>query len=355
VARLRRVSCSDPGYTRQRRGRGWAYLDADGRAVTDRATLERIDALVIPPAWDDVWICAAPNGHLQAVGTDAKGRRQYRYHDDWRVARDRAKFDRMLEFGAALPGLRAVCLEGLLAGGTGQDAVLAGAVRLLDLGCFRIGSDRSAEENETFGLTTLERRHVRAKPPAVWFGYPGKGGIHQQMTIADELAADLIVALKRRRAGDTRLLAWREGRGRWRAVTATEVNGFIHEVTGGPFTAKDFRTLRATALAAGELGRLATAGQGTSEGRRKRAIAEVMRRTSTFLGNTPAVCRKSYVDPRIVDRYRAGHTLADIDAQVRRLLAGEADLTATVPQAVLEGALLPWLADSSDEETSRAA
>jgi DNA topoisomerase IB len=357
VGRLRRVSCSEPGYTRRRCGRGWVYRDPGGERLSDPAVLARVDALVIPPAWTDVWICTAANGHLQAVGTDAKGRRQYRYHDAWRLARDRAKFDRMLDFGSALPGLRAACLEGLLEGGTEQGAVLAGAVRLLDLGCFRIGSDKSAEENETFGLTTLERRHVRAKPPAVWFDYPGKGGVHQEMAIADELAADLVLALKRRRGGDDRLLAWRQGpSGRWRTVTAAEVNGFIHEVTGGPFSAKDFRTLRATALAAGELSRLAEASaSGASEGRRSRAITEVMRRTSAFLGNTPTVCRKSYVDPRVVDRYRAGHTVADGSPEVERLVASDTDLTATVPQAVLEGAVLPWLAEAGGDLGTRAA
>jgi len=341
---------------RRKCGRGWIYTDVNGHRVTDPAVLARIEALVIPPAWEDVWICTAPNGHLQAVGTDAKGRRQYRYHDAWRTARDRAKFDRMLAFGATLPPLRAACLELLLTGGTGQEVVLAGAVRLLDLGCFRIGSDKSTEENETFGLTTLERRHVGVRPPEIRFAYPGKGGVSQQMAFADELAADLVQSLKRRRGGDDRLLAWREGRaGAWRGLSAADVNRFIHDVTGGPFSAKDFRTLRATVLAAGELGRAQLSGADrVSEAARKRSVAAVMRRTSGFLGNTPAVCRNSYVDPRVVDRYRSGHTVAEAGPEVARVLGDDVDLTTTVPQAVLEGAVLPWLAEPEEAEATAA-
>ncbi|HEY2430682.1 MAG TPA: hypothetical protein VGI06_17230 [Acidimicrobiales bacterium] len=357
MTRLRRVSCRDAGYGRRKCGKGWIYTDVNGHRVTDPAVLDRIQALVIPPAWTDVWICTAPNGHLQAVGTDAKGRRQYRYHDAWRMARDRAKFDRMLDFGAALPPLRATCLDLLLGGGTSREVVLAGAVRLLDLGCFRIGSDKSAEENETFGLTTLERRHIVVRSPRIRFDYPGKGGVPQQMDLADELAADFVASLKRRRGGDDRLLAWRPGRAApWRGLAAADVNTFIHELTGGPFSAKDFRTLRATVLAAGELGRVALGGADhPSEASAKRAVAAVIRRTSGFLGNTPAVCRNSYVDPRVVDRYRSGHTVAEAGPDIARLLAGDLDLTTTVPQAMLEGAVLPWLADDEADVGSAAA
>ena len=364
--RLRRVSASDPGLTRRRCGRGWVYTDQWGQRVADPDVIARIQALVIPPAWTDVWICMHHNGHLQAVGTDVKGRRQYRYHDQWRRKRDRAKFDRMLDFGAALPALRAQSLDLLLRGGFDRDTVLAAAVRLLDLGCFRIGSDRSAEENETFGLTTLERRHVRVKPPVIGFDYPGKAGVHQRTEVSDVLASEYVAALRRYRGSD-RLLAYRDTpRGSWKQLRPEDVNAFIGELAGGPFTAKDFRTWRATVLAAGELARIATTGgdqaglrsaggratgarRGSqtgppSEAARRRAIAEVMRRTSAFLGNTPTVCRASYVDPHVVDRYSAGHTVAEMGPDVHDLVASrDIALTTTVPQAILEAAVLPWL------------
>ena len=372
AARLRRVSPTDLGLTRRRCGKGWVYLDPAGRRVTDPEVIRRIQALVLPPAWADVWICTLANGHLQAVGTDVKGRRQYRYHDQWRVDRDRAKFDRMLDFGAALPALRAASLGLLLDGGYGRDTVLAAAVRLLDLGCFRIGSDRSAEENETFGLTTLERRHVRVAPPVIEFDYPGKAGVHQRMAVADVLASEYVGALRRRRGSD-RLLAYRHGaRGPWRPLRPEDVNAFIGELAGGPFTAKDFRTWRATVLAAGEFARLAASGAdrpgtrsvgGTrgrssapSEASRRRAVAEVMRRTSAFLGNTPTVCRASYVDPHVVDRYNNGHTVAEAGPEVHDLVANrDIALTTTVPQAILEGAVLPWLGREQSSEGVVAA
>jgi len=349
------------------------YVDAAGRPVRDPEVIARIRALVIPPAWEDVWICARPNGHLQAVGTDNKGRRQYRYHDQWRLNRDRAKFERMLDFGAALPALRAESLGLLIAGGYGRDTVLAAAVRLLDLGCFRIGSDRSTEDNETFGLTTLERRHVRVRPPAVSFDYPGKGGVQQSTEVVDVLASEYVAGLRRQRGGD-RLLVYRERqRGPWRPLRPEDVNGFIGDVAGGPFTAKDFRTWRASVLAAGELARIAATGADrtaprriaatgadritprrmaqtghkavpVSEASRRRAVAEVMRRTSAFLGNTPTVCRASYVDPTVIDRYSSGHTVAEMGPAVRDLVASrDIALTTTVPQAILEAAVLPWL------------
>ncbi|GAC1315502.1 MAG: DNA topoisomerase IB [Acidimicrobiales bacterium] len=359
VPRLRRVSASDPGLTRRRCGRGWIYTDQWGQRVADPQVIARIQGLVIPPAWSDVWICRHANGHLQAVGTDVKGRRQYRYHDQWRRNRDRAKFDRMLDFGAALPLLRAQSLELLLDGGFGRETVLAAAVRLLDLGCFRIGSDRSAEENETFGLTTLERRHVKVKPPVIGFDYPGKAGVHQRTEVSDVLASEYVAALCRHR-GPERLLAYRDTpRGPWKPLRPEDVNGFIGELAGGPFTAKDFRTWRATVLAAGELARIATTGADRSgaratggrgrmappsEAARRRAVAEVMRRTSAFLGNTPTVCRASYVDPQVVDRYTAGHTVAETGPDVHDLVANrDIALTTTVPQAILEAAVLPWL------------
>lgn len=343
------------------------YHDAAGARLTDRRVIERIEALVIPPAWTAVWICSSANGHLQAVGTDSKGRRQYRYHDAWRAARDRAKFDRMVAFGATLPGLRGWCIERMLDGGAQREAALAAAVRLLDLGCFRIGSDRSAEENETFGLSTLERRHVHVRSPTIGFDYPGKGGVRQQATVVDELVADFVAVLLRRRSGGDRLLAWRDNpREGWRPIGAADVNAFIHEATGGPFSAKDFRTLRATVLAAGELGRAvgassdaahpATSGAAPSAASRKRTVAGAVRRVSGYLGNTPAVCRSSYIDPRVVDRYLAGHTVAEAGGDVLGLLEDPAtDLTAAVPQAILECAVLGWLDERTGEDRSAAA
>jgi DNA topoisomerase IB len=306
MPRLRRVDCSAPGLTRRRRGRGFAYLDQNGNAVTDAATLQRIEALVIPPAWTDVWICPLPNGHIQATGVDAAGRRQYRYHDAWRVQRDRLKFDHMLEFGRALPTLRERIAADLDIEGLPRERVLACATRLLDLGFFRIGTEGYAEQNQTYGLATIRKEHVTVRANVVEFDYVAKSGKQRLQSIVDPTVVEVVRALKRRRAGGAELLAYQRD-GAWYDVKSVDINAYIKDVTGGDFSAKDFRTWAATVLAAVALAVSAEARSATA---RKRAVARAYQEVAHYLGNTPAVSRASYVDPRVVDRYLAGVTVA---------------------------------------------
>jgi DNA topoisomerase-1 len=306
MARLRKSHCSGPGVSRRRRGRGFSYADACGQPVTDPEILDRIRRLAVPPAWVDVWICPWPNGHIQAIGTDAAGRRQYRYHDEWRIQRDRQKFDRVLGFAAALPDLRQVVEHDLGTDGLGRDRVLATIVRLLDVGMFRIGGEEYAAENETFGVASLRKEHVTLRGPAMTFDYPAKGSIDRTLVIDDPAARDVVAALRRRRSGGTNLFAYAD-RGRWADVHAPDVNAYIKGVAGADYSAKDFRTWSGTVLAALALAERADGP--TSPSGRRRAISAAMAAVADKLGNTPAVCRSSYVDPRVIDRFECGDTL----------------------------------------------
>ena len=310
MPRLRRSDCATPGIARRRRGRSFEYRDPSGGRVVDPEVLERIAELAIPPAWKDVWICLDPLGHLQATGTDAAGRKQYLYHERWRTHRDRAKFDSMIEFGERLPKLRRRVARDL--GGARRlstraahaPLVTACAVRLLDLGFFRIGSEDYAQRNESYGLTTMLRRHVAIDDGQLIFDFPAKSGQRRMVAVADEESLAVVAALKRRRSGE-QLLAFRDG-GTWRELHADQVNEYIKLVAGGDFTAKDFRTWNATVLAAVAL----AARTDTPAGRRERAVSAAIKTVAAYLGNTPAVCRASYVDPRVIDRFKAGVTIA---------------------------------------------
>jgi DNA topoisomerase-1 len=249
VTRLRRANCSGPGLRRRGRGRGFEYLDEAGRHIDDPAVLERIAELVIPPAWSDVWICADANGHIQAVGTDAAGRRQYVYHPAWRERRDREKFDDMVRFARALPRLRVVVARDLRRRGWPRQKVLACAVRLLDRGFFRIGSESYADANKTYGLATMQRRHVTLDGSGVIrFDYVAKGGKRHVQSVVDPDVYRVVAGLKRRTTG--RLLAFKED-GRWTDITSPDINEYVKDATGDEgFSAKDFRTWNATVLAA---------------------------------------------------------------------------------------------------------
>ena len=306
ATRLRRSQCDGPGITRRRRGKGFAYYYDDGTRVTDVDVLARIGSLVLPPAWKDVWICPWPNGHVQALGTDAAGRRQYRYHDDWRLMRDTEKHERVLCVASVLPHVRAVIAEDLATGGVGRRAVLAGAVRLLDLGFFRVGGEAYADENSTYGLATLHKDHVMLDGDALVFDYDAKGGKRRVVSIVDPEVRDLVMALKRRRGGGEELLAYKDGRGRWHDVRSNDVNQHLRELSEIDMTAKDFRTWHATVLMAVAL---AVSSSVESPTGRRRAIARAYREVAGYLGNTPAVCRKSYVDPLVVDLYEQGVTI----------------------------------------------
>jgi DNA topoisomerase IB len=306
---LTRSELIAPGIRRRRCGRGFRYFAPDGTPLADATALARIKALVIPPAWEDVWICPQQDGHIQAVGTDVAGRRQYRYHDQWREQRDQEKFDRMLEFGRALPHVRTVVERHLRGRELSRDRVLATAVRLIDLGFFRSGGDAYAAENGTFGLATIRREHVTCSKGEITFDYIGKSGKHHVQAVADDLACPVVRSLRRRRTGADidDLLAFRSGK-RWHNVTAGDINDYLRDISGGDFTAKDFRTWHATVLAAVGLAVSATAAESPTA--RKRAIARVVHEVADYLGNTPAVARASYIDPRVITQFEAGVTIA---------------------------------------------
>jgi DNA topoisomerase-1 len=306
VPRLRRADCSAPGLIRRRRGRGFEYLDQEGRPA-DAATVERIRELVIPPAWGDVWICPYPNGHIQALGTDDAGRRQYLYHPDWRTKRDQLKFDRVKVAGARLARARERMIEDLQGEGMPLSRAAATATRLLDLGYFRIGSDAYADANGSFGLTTLERRHVRRVNGDLVFSFVGKSGIEHSITISDPHVIDSLNLMRRRRGGSARLLAYR-GEARWADLDASAVNAYISQMVHEDLTAKDFRTWHATVLAAVALAESPQKGDTTTS--KKRAVKAAMEEVAAYLGNTPTIARKSYVDPRVIDQFESGVTIA---------------------------------------------
>ncbi|HEV7527889.1 MAG TPA: DNA topoisomerase IB [Solirubrobacteraceae bacterium] len=359
MPRLRRSSCAAPGIARRRRGRGFEYRDPAGELIDDPEVLQRVAALAIPPAWREVWICMDPRGHLQATGIDAAGRKQYRYHDQWRAHRDRQKFDSMIGFGDALPRMRRRVARDLRLGAgarvstnggersgspaderLSRDRVLACSVRLLDLGFFRIGSEDYAERNESFGLTTMLREHVTIAHDLLVFDFPAKSGQRRVQAIADGDALAIVADLKRRRSG-SQLLAYREG-ALWSELRAEDVNDYIKRASGGEYTAKDFRTWNATVLAAVALA--AAQQRPKARAARDRAVAAAIKTVAAYLGNTPAVCRASYVDPRVIDRYHAGATIGDA---LRKLPAGEPDLADARIRRRVETAVLELLADAS--------
>ncbi|HEX4033697.1 MAG TPA: DNA topoisomerase IB [Solirubrobacteraceae bacterium] len=322
-----------------RHGRGLGYVDDSGERVKDAATLERIGDLAIPPAWDEVWICPDPQGHLQATGIDSAGRKQYRYHDAWRRRRDREKFRRMLEFGRALPKLRREVTRDLETRGLNRDRVLACAVRLIDSGLFRVGGEEYAEEGGGLGVATLGKRHVSASNGVMRFDYPAKSGVRRVQDVDEAACAKVIRALKARHGGGSKLLAY-TAHGTWFRVRADDINEYIQQRIGEDFSAKDFRTWNATVLAAVLL---ATESGADTNGARKRTIDAAVRGVSEALGNTPAVARRAYIDPHLFDRYRSGWTVAPA-------LPASAKIGPRV-RGRLEAAVIDLL---SDDERSRA-
>lgn len=317
MPRLRRSTPDGPGYRRQRRGRGWQYFDADGEPLTDAETKARLKALVIPPAWRDVWICPHDNGHLQATGVDDAGRRQYLYHDQWRREKDEEKHERVLDLVPKLADFRAAVGEALAGKGLTCERVLAGALRMLDRGVFRTGGDEYAEENGSRGVATLLRDDVTVRNGELVFHFVAKGGVDRSVRLADPGLARLVRALRQARPAGARLLAWRAD-GEWHEVHADAVNERFKELTGPEFTVKDLRTWHATVTAAvafAEESRPASA----------RAVNRVMDEVAERLGNTRAVVRRSYVDPRVVTAFEEGRTIdagrEDVEQAVCRLLA----------------------------------
>jgi len=330
--RLRRSNCSRAGLRRERRGRGFSYRDVEGNRIEDAEVVRRIAELAIPPAWTDVWICPYPGGHIQATGTDAAGRKQYLYHERWRQRRDQQKFDEMLEFARSLPALRERVEADLGRGDLGREHVLACAVRLLDRGAFRVGSEDYAVRNETYGLATICKRHVRIRDEIIYFDYPAKGGKRQVQSVIDPEVRQTLAALKARRGGGPELLAHRVGR-RWADVRSSDINDYLKQATGQDFSAKDFRTWNATAFAALAL---AVSGQATgSPTARKRAMSRAVKEVARYLGNTPAVARASYIDPRVFDRFESGLTIGGVLGEVGED-PGEVAIHGPVEEAVLD-------------------
>lgn len=333
--RLRRSDLNCEGIRRKRRGKGFSY-HLQGEPVTDPETLERVTSLAIPPAWRRVWICPEPHGHIQAIGFDAAGRKQYLYHAQWRDERDREKFDHVLEVAAALPGMRRRVALHLGSRGLTRERVLAASVRLLDSAALRIGGESYAQDDPvlgdaTFGLATLRREHVAVRGYKIVFGFNGKGATPLEFEVADRPLAGVIGALLRRRDPCPELLAFRNGSG-WRDVRGEHVNAYLREVSGLEMTAKDFRTWHGTVAAAVALARCDPPIGVTKQ---RRAVAHAMREVAERLGNTPAVARKSYVDARVVEHFCQGTTieLSETDERERaeravlKLLGGEQNRT----------------------------
>jgi DNA topoisomerase IB len=263
--------------------------------------------LRIPPAWEDVWICTDPLGHLQATGIDSAGRKQYLYHERWRERRDQQKFDETLDFARGLPRLRRTVKRDLRKENMTREQILACAARLLDLGLFRIGSEEYAESNGSYGLATMRKKHVNVNGKVITFDYRAKGGVQRVQTVEDPEVLPVVAGLKRRRGGGHELLAYRHGRD-WRDVTSSDINEYLKSVMGGDFSAKHFRTWNATVLAAVAV---ASSDPVSSRNGRKRVIKDAVKGVAFYLGNTPAISRKSYIDPRVFDRYLSGWTIGD--------------------------------------------
>jgi len=311
-AGLRYVSDQTPGLRRQRRGERFKYLDAEGREIDAGATLDRIGRLAIPPAWTDVWICPRPNGHIQATGRDARGRKQYRYHDRWREFRDEDKYGRMLDFAKVLPRLRRRVARDVRRRGLPREKVLATVVRLLESTLMRVGNEEYARDNRSFGLTTLRGRHARVRGAHVAFVFRGKSGKEHEVGIEDRAIARIV-----KRCQDLpgqELFQYVDPDGSRHGIDSDGVNEYLRETTGQDFTAKDFRTWAGTVLAALALQELE---QFDSETQAKRNVLEAIEKVARQLGNTRAVCRKCYVHPAVVDAY--------LDGSMAEILKGRAE------------------------------
>src|SRR5215468_1580975 len=329
VAGLTRSYPHGAGITRQRDGDGFRYIDQLGTTITSDETLERIRALALPPAWTNIWISADPLGHIQATGVDSRGRTQYRYHHIWREQRDAQKFLHMLRFASVLPALRAATVEDLARTGLDRDRVAASAVRLIDLGLFRIGGEKYAELDHHYGATTLEKRHVTVTHDGLMFDYVAKEGKRRAITVTDEVVLPTVRALARSDNGLDTLFSYQHS-GSWRILHSHDVSSYIAARAGGHFTAKEFRTWNATVLMA-----LSLANAPPSQAARSRArfIAASVREVADWLGDTPAVARGSYIDPQLISRYESAGELPTIPA-------GPVALPAPVEAEIAVAALL---------------
>jgi DNA topoisomerase-1 len=346
LAGLRYVSETGPGLHRRRAGRGFVYLAAAGHRVRDASTLRRIRSLVIPPAWTQVWICAAPTGHLQAVGRDARGRKQYRYHARWRQVRDETKYTRMLAFARALPHIRARTGRDLAGPGLTRDKVLAAVVRLLEATLIRVGNEEYTRANGSFGLTTLRDRHVDVRGAAVRFAFRGKGGKDHVIGVRDCRLARIVRRLQDLPGPE--LFQDVDETGARRSIGSGDVNAYLHEIAGAAFTAKDFRAWAGTVLAALAL---AEVREFDTPREAKRNIAQAIERVAARLGNTPAICRTCYVHPEVLQAYLDGETISVLKARTERAI-GEGLHALAAEEDVVLGLLQQQLARA---QTARAA
>lgn len=315
MPRLRRSHHSEPGFTRRRRGRGWSYHDHRGRVVREARLRERFAALVIPPAWREVWICRSSRGHLQASGIDAAGRRQYLYHPAWREDRERDKYERILRFAEGLPRLRAEVAAQLRRRTIDRDRALAAAVELLDRTHLRVGGEQYVAAHRTYGLATLRSRHVEVEGDRIRLRFRGKAGAEHDLEVRSAALARAVAAMDDLPGGE--VLSWVDDEGRVVDVRSTDINAWIKERMGEDFSAKDFRTWAGTVAAAVALDEVGPLDGDTA---RRRAVAQVCRTAAELLGNTPAVCRASYIDPRVIDHYLDGRTLSSLARRVERAL-----------------------------------
>ena len=301
AAGLRYVTDQSPGIRRLKARGGFRYFDADGEPIRDPDDRARIKALAIPPAWTDVWICSRPDGHLQATGRDDRGRKQYRYHPRWREVRDETKYGRMLEFGRALPEIRARVDQDLARSGLPREKVLAAVVRLLERTLIRVGNEEYARANDSFGLTTLRDKHVKLSPNGLRFTFRGKGGKEHEVDLNDERLARIVKRCRDQPGQD--LFRYLDADGVAHSIGSADVNNYLREVSGAEFTAKDFRTWCGTVLAAQEL---LHCDRAETEQERKHQIVTTIEAVAKRLGNTPAICRKCYVHPAVLEAFEDG-------------------------------------------------
>jgi DNA topoisomerase-1 len=342
-AGLRFSSDARPGISRRRSGRGFSYRDPDGATIRDRATLARIRSLAVPPAWTDVWICPDPRGHLQATGRDARGRKQSRYHADYRASRERVKYDRMLAFARLLPRIRERVDADLARHGLPREKVLAAVVRLLELTLIRVGNDEYARLNRSFGLTTLRDHHARVRGAQVRFRFRGKSGVMQDVTIRDRRLARVVGRCQDLPGQE--LLQYVDDEGEVRDVRSDDVNEYLREIAGEEVTAKDFRTWAGTVLAYRALMALQP---GETEREARRNVVEAVRRTAESLGNTPAVARRSYVHPEVLEAY--------LDGSIGEALVAAAEEQEAPPQGTTpeeEEAVVAVLRERLDLDAAR--
>jgi DNA topoisomerase-1 len=319
-ASLRYVSDDQPGYTRKAKGDDFEYFDTDGKPIRDETRLLRVRRLAIPPAYKDVWICPSPNGHIQATARDARGRKQYRYHERWREARDENKYDRMLVFGHALPKIRRQVKKDLGLRELPRNKVLATVVHLLGRTLIRIGNEEYARENKSFGLTTMQDRHVDVKGAKLRFSFRGKGGVKHEVDVSDRRLANIIRKLQDLPGQE--IFQYEDETGEVRNVTSQDVNDYLHEITGEEFTAKDFRTWAGTVLTAVALNAQAPA---ENETQAKKNIKDAIAAVAKILGNTSAVCRKCYVHPVVLDAYLDGDMIDGLKPKTEEALSEDLD------------------------------